>query len=93
MTSLLKKLSKELKYRSLPKLFGLTVTIYNFHTVEKDIRRAIGDIFKEEYEIKLQQLKLFSLKLSPEYLPKQFTIADACITNSSFVWFHKYFYM
>ncbi len=30
--------------------------------------------------------------LQPDYLPRDFTIADACVTNSGFVWFHKHFY-
>jgi hypothetical protein len=33
-------------------------------------------------------------EFTPEYpLPREFVIKDACVTNSAFVWFHKYFYL
>lgn len=31
--------------------------------------------------------------LPSDYFPKLFTLEDACIANSGFVWFHKHFYV
>lgn len=30
--------------------------------------------------------------LLPGFFPREFTVKDACVTNSDFVWFHKHFY-
>ena len=35
----------------------------------------------------------FSLKLPENYFPQIFVVADACMTNSGYVWFNKHFYM
>lgn len=32
-------------------------------------------------------------RLPLNYLPREFVIKDACITNSGYVWFHKHFYL
>lgn len=32
-------------------------------------------------------------QLLVDYFPKTFEVADACLTNADFVWFHKHFYM
>jgi hypothetical protein len=32
-------------------------------------------------------------ELPPDYLPRDFTVTDACATNAGFVWFHKHFYL
>ena len=37
--------------------------------------------------------KGFFIKPSPGYLPRTFTVEDACATNAGSVWFHKYFYL
>jgi hypothetical protein len=40
-----------------------------------------------------QTLKLEQrLTLPPTYLPRVFTVSDACVTNADFVWFHRHFY-
>ena len=31
--------------------------------------------------------------LLENYFPKTFEVADACLTNAAFIWFHKHFYM
>lgn len=49
-------------------------------------------IFLESERIKGKGSHMFGI-LPPDYLPKTFTIRDACIANSDFVWFHKYFYL
>ena len=45
-------------------------------------------------QTKWQHFKSFSInKLPPNYLPQQFIIKDACVSNSDSVWFHKYFFL
>ena len=32
-------------------------------------------------------------RLPVDYLPRDFMVQDACVTNAGFVWFHKHFYL
>ena len=49
--SLIKKLTKELKYRSLPELMGRKLKINQIETIEEDIKNAIREIFSEECKL------------------------------------------
>jgi hypothetical protein len=62
------------------------------------------DLLVEDVETSDAMIKLFlttaeaqpmsaSLKLAANYFPRMFVIKDACLTNSSFVWLNKHFYM
>lgn len=44
---LIKKLARELKYRSLLELVGRKITIFSVSTVEDDVRRELGSIVPE----------------------------------------------
>jgi hypothetical protein len=37
--------------------------------------------------------KGFFVKPPPGYLPRTFTVTDACAANAGSVWVHKYFYL
>lgn len=54
------------------------------------------DVEKNEAIIKLflrcDKPKL-SLKLPKDFFPREFTVQDACMTNSGYVWFNKHFYL
>jgi hypothetical protein len=65
------------------------------------LRELDEDINQNEVVIRLflEGRKIGSLgphilgKLPLDYLPQEFTIKDACMTNAGFIWFHKHFYM
>ena len=48
-------------------------------------------LFLRGYRIEGNGPHLFG-KLPADYLPQEFTIEDAAMTNAGFVWFHKHFY-
>lgn len=50
-TWLIKKLARELKYLSLPELFGRQVMIHSVGTVEDNIRHALGDIVPKRCQL------------------------------------------
>ena len=62
------------------------------------------DLLVEDVEANEAIIKLFlktvkaqsmsrSLKLAANYFPRTFVVEDACLTNSSYVWFNKHFYL
>lgn len=62
------------------------------------------DLLVEDVEANEAIIKLFlktaeaqprspSLKLAANYFPRTFVVEDGCLTNSSYVWFNKHFYM
>ena len=62
------------------------------------------DLLVEDVETNEAMLKLFlrvtesqkprlSLKLADDYFPQLFIVEDACLTNSSYVWLNKHFYL
>jgi hypothetical protein len=59
----------------------------------------VEDVEANEAMIKLflkateTQSPRFSLKLAENYFPQTFVVEDACLTNSSYVWLNKHFYL
>lgn len=59
------------------------------------------DFLAEDIEKNEAIIKLFlrcdapnlSLKLPTNFFPQEFTVQDACMTNSGYVWFNKHFYL
>lgn len=55
-----------------------------------------NDIEKKEAIIKLFlrcDAPKLSLKLPKDFFPREFTVQDACMTNSGYVWLNKHFYL
>jgi hypothetical protein len=59
----------------------------------------VEDVEKNEAILKLflkiteSQKPRLSLKLADDYFPQTFVVEDACLTNSSYVWLNKHFYL
>ncbi len=176
--SLVKRLARDLRYRSLPELIGQSVVIQHADSIEEDLRKVLAHLLPlealfewprrphmdrtlakygvldvtfriptmmvpEEVEQGLPLLKKLGflpeqsildqlpltfendptclselhddltddqtfvrlwleaqgprpkalIALPDDYLPRPFTIRDACVSNATLVWFHKHFYL
>jgi hypothetical protein len=53
---------------------------------------TILKVFLESSNHRTKIIRL-PLELPDDYFPRQFTVKDACVTNSGFVWISKHFYI
>src|SRR6266404_4446149 len=61
---------------------------------KRDMKQYIAHLFSTGKAELLNGGSTGSLDpLLENYFPKTFEVADACLTNAEFIWFHKHFYM